>query len=98
MLKKPELQQQELEWVSIEALVPAGHLLRKVDEAVDFGFIRDRVKHLYSADITEPAALAFSTPLVRRRPMHSRGRTSQTIRIRLFVARQLRSYRTSMRA
>ena len=55
MLKKPELQQQELELVSIEALVPSTHLLRKVDGAVDFGFIRDRVKHLYSEDNGRPA-------------------------------------------
>src|ERR1035437_5637314 len=55
MLKKPELQQQELELVSIEALVPSTHLLRKVDGAVDFGFIRDRVKHLYCEDNGRPA-------------------------------------------
>ena len=55
MLKKPELQQQELEWVSIEALVPEHHLLRKVDQTVDFGFIRDRVKHLYCEDNGRPA-------------------------------------------
>ena len=55
MLKKPELQQEELEWVSIEALVPEQHLLRKVDRTVDFGFIRDRVKHLYSEDNGRPA-------------------------------------------
>ena len=48
MLKKVEDQQQELELVSIESLVPETHLLRKVDRAVDFSFIRDRVKHLYS--------------------------------------------------
>src|ERR1039458_10044557 len=55
MLKKPESHQQELELVSIEALVPSTHLLRKVDGAVDFGFIRDRVKHLYSEDNGRPA-------------------------------------------
>lgn len=55
MLKNPEGQQQELELVSIEALVPAGHLLRKVDGAVDFSFIRDRVKHLYCEDNGRPA-------------------------------------------
>jgi len=55
MLKKPEAQQQELEWVSIEALVPEKHLLRKVDAAVDFSFIRERVKHLYCADNGRPA-------------------------------------------
>jgi transposase len=55
MLKKAESQQQELELVSIEALVPEGHLLRKVDGAVDFSFIRERVKHLYCADNGRPA-------------------------------------------
>jgi transposase len=55
MLKKPEAQQQELEMVSIAALVPEGHLLRKIDVAVDFGFIRERVKHLYCADNGRPA-------------------------------------------
>lgn len=45
MLKKPELQQQEF-----ESLVPETHQLRKVDQAVDFSFIRERVKHLYCED------------------------------------------------
>jgi transposase len=55
MLKQPASQQQELELVSIDALVPEKHLLRKVDGTVDFGFIRDRVKHLYSEDNGRPA-------------------------------------------
>jgi transposase len=55
MLKKPELQQQELELVSIEALVPGKHLLRKIDGTVDFSFIHARVKHLYCEDNGRPA-------------------------------------------
>ena len=55
MLKKPEAQQQELEMVSIESLVPSGHLLRKIDRAVDFSFIHERVKHLYCEDNGRPA-------------------------------------------
>ena len=55
MLKKPEVQQQELELVSIDALVPSGHLLRKIDKAVDFSFIRSRVQHLYCPDNGRPA-------------------------------------------
>jgi transposase len=55
MLKKPEVQQHELEMVSVESLVPSDHLLRKIDGVVDFGFIRDRVKHLYCADNGRPA-------------------------------------------
>jgi transposase len=55
MLKKPEVQQQELEWVSIEGLVPEKHLLRQVERAVDFSFIGERVRHLYSEDNGRPA-------------------------------------------
>lgn len=55
MLKKPELPQQELEFVTIDSLVPEKHLLRKVDQTVDFSFIRGRVKHLYCADNGRPA-------------------------------------------
>lgn len=49
------MQQQEFELVSIELLVPANHLLRKIDAAVDFAFIRERVRHLYCADNGRPA-------------------------------------------
>jgi len=35
MLKQPEAQQQELELVSIEGLVPEKHLLRKIAAGVD---------------------------------------------------------------
>jgi transposase len=55
MLKQPEFQQQELELVSIDALVPEKHLLRQIDQTVAFGFIRDRVKHLYCEDNGRPA-------------------------------------------
>ena len=55
MLKPLEDQQQEFELVSICSLVPESHLLRKVDGAVDFSFIRDRVKHLYCEDNGRPA-------------------------------------------
>ena len=55
MLKNPEVQQEELEWVSIGSLVPENHLLRKVEGCVDFSFIRDRVKHLYCEDNGRPA-------------------------------------------
>jgi transposase len=55
MLKRPTPQQAALEIVTLEELVPADHLLRKVARAVDFGFIRDRVAHLYCADNGRPA-------------------------------------------
>jgi transposase len=55
MLKKREAEQQELEMVSVESLVPSEHLLRKIDRVLDFGFIRERVKHLYCENNGRPA-------------------------------------------
>lgn len=55
MLKKPSPQQTELEIVTLEELVPADHLLRKIDAVIDFSFIHDRVAGLYCADNGRPA-------------------------------------------
>ncbi len=55
MLKNPEVGQQEMELVTIESLVPADHLLRKIDQAVDLEFVRERVRHLYCEDNGRPA-------------------------------------------
>ena len=41
--------------MTLEELVPADHLLRKIAASVDFRFIRDRVAHLYCADNGRPA-------------------------------------------
>jgi len=55
MLKEPEVPQQELELVTIESLVPADHLLRKIDAALELEFIRERVRHLYCENNGRPA-------------------------------------------
>ncbi|ASG21418.1 IS1182 family transposase [Nitrospirillum viridazoti] len=55
MLKPPTPSQTELEMVTITSLVPSDHLLRKIDAALDFTFIRDRVAHLYCPDNGRPA-------------------------------------------
>lgn len=47
--------QSEYEIVRLEELVPQDHLLRKIDAAVDFGFIHDLCKDLYSPDNGRPA-------------------------------------------
>ncbi|EIZ1174006.1 IS5/IS1182 family transposase, partial [Vibrio vulnificus] len=47
MLQEPTPQQYELEMVTMEQLVPKDHLVRKIDNAIDFEFIRDEVAHLY---------------------------------------------------
>ena len=55
MLRRRNYKQIELEMVSIGQLVPADHLLRKIDKAIDFNFIYDRVKDLYCPDNGRPA-------------------------------------------
>lgn len=67
MLKPQTPQQTELEMVTIASLVPSDHLLRKIDAALDFSFIRDRVAHLYCADNGRPAldpVVLFKTLLI----------------------------------
>lgn len=54
MLKRKTINQSELEFVSIETLVPKDHLLRKIDRHIDFGFIYDKVEHLYCKDNGRP--------------------------------------------
>lgn len=55
MLTTQREKQAEMEFVSIEDLVPEEHLLRKIDRAIDFEFIRERVKGLYCSDNGRPA-------------------------------------------
>ncbi len=54
MLQAPSPQQYELEMVTMEQLVPQNHLVRKIDKAIDFEFIRDEVAHLYCQDNGRP--------------------------------------------
>jgi transposase len=55
MLIDKDTRQISMEFVSIEELVPKEHLLRKIDKAIDFGFIREKVRSLYCADNGRPA-------------------------------------------
>lgn len=55
MLREHDNKQIGLEFVSIEELVPADHLLRKIASVIEFDFIRDKVKDLYCADNGRPA-------------------------------------------
>lgn len=55
MLRSNRDKQQHFELVSIEDLVPADHMLRKIDKYIDFSFIDEKVRHLYSQDNGRPA-------------------------------------------
>ncbi len=53
--EKAKVQQTGYEVVTVEELVPEDHLLRKVEQAVDFSFIHDMCKDLYCPDNGRPA-------------------------------------------
>ncbi|NRG45848.1 IS5/IS1182 family transposase, partial [Bacillus sp. CRN 9] len=44
-----------MEFVSIEDLVPQDHLLRKIDQYIDFTFILEKVRPYYSEDNGRPS-------------------------------------------
>lgn len=47
--------QNEIEFVSIEDLVPEDHLLRKIDKYIDFSFITEKVRPFYCEDNGRPS-------------------------------------------
>ena len=55
MLRKRSAEQTTLEMVTLDSLVPRDHLLRKIDQVVDFSFIDDLVADLYCPDNGRPA-------------------------------------------
>ena len=54
MLRRKRSLQNEMEFVSLEELVPKDHLLRQIDAHIDLSFIYDKVAHLYCADNGRP--------------------------------------------
>ncbi|WP_236693953.1 transposase, partial [Sporosarcina globispora] len=54
MFKPKESSQNEIEFVSIDELVPSDHLLRKIDQYIDFSTILDKVRPYYSEDNGRP--------------------------------------------
>ncbi|MDE7213281.1 MAG: IS1182 family transposase [Anaeroplasmataceae bacterium] len=44
-----------MQFVDMEMLVPKDHLVRKIDNTIDFEFIREKVKHLYSEEKGRPS-------------------------------------------
>lgn len=55
MLKDHRPHQTEIEMVTLEDLVPTEHLVRQIENAIDFEFIRSKVRHLYCTDNGRPA-------------------------------------------
>lgn len=55
MLKEKEIKQHQIEMVIMDDLVPKDHLLRKINETIDFSFIRECTKDLYCKNNGRPA-------------------------------------------
>ena len=55
MLSKVHEKQQGMELVILEQLVPQNHLLRRMDQSIDFSFIHRLCEPLYCADNGRPA-------------------------------------------
>ena len=52
--EKVALDKNQIEFVCLDQLVPADHLVRKIDSAIDFNFIHDYTKAYYSQDTGRP--------------------------------------------
>lgn len=55
IFKKDETSRETIQMVDVESLVPKDHLVRKIDRVIDFEFVRDLVKDLYSEDKGRPS-------------------------------------------
>ena len=55
MFQSKKERQSEMEIVTIEELVPDNHLLRKIDQYIDFSFIPEKVRPYYSEDNGRPS-------------------------------------------
>lgn len=55
MLRSNRESQSTFEFVCIEELVPENHLLRQIDKTIDFSFILEKVRHLYSENNGRPS-------------------------------------------
>ena len=55
MLKERRSKQEKMDLVILEQMIPADHLLRKIDKTVDFSFIHELCAPLYCSDNGRPA-------------------------------------------
>lgn len=53
--KKENKSKSVMQFVDMDMLVPKEHLVRKIDSTIDFEFIRDKVKQLYSDETGRPS-------------------------------------------
>ena len=76
MLERGKRDRDLVEFVVIDQLVPAEHLLRKIDAAVDFDRIYEMVDILYSEDNGRPSVdpvVLFKVVLIHSAGARVRG-------------------------
>ncbi len=55
MITKNTSNKEQIQMVSLEQLVPKDHILRKIDDTIDFSFIYNLVEDKYSSDTGRPS-------------------------------------------
>ncbi|MDV5974085.1 transposase, partial [Streptococcus canis] len=53
--ENPNYNRHQIGFYSLEELVPEDHLLRQINQVIDFSFIYDLVKDTYSHDTGRPS-------------------------------------------
>ena len=53
--EEPSKKREQISMVCIDELVPQNHLLRKIDRVIEWSFIYDLVRDMYSADTGRPS-------------------------------------------
>ena len=88
MLEREKMERGIFEIVDTESLVPEGHLLRKIDAAVDFNKIYDMVEPLYCADNGRPSVdpvVLFKMVLIQHLyGLGSLRRTAEEVRANIY--------------
>lgn len=69
MLKRRDMtSRNQMEMITLDTLVPANHLVRKIDAAINFDFIYDLVEDLYSEETGRPSldpVVLIKLPLIQ---------------------------------
>ena len=69
MLKRRDMtSRNQMEMITLDTLVPANHLVRKIDAAINFDFVYDLVEDLYCEETGRPSldpVLLIKLPLIQ---------------------------------
>jgi transposase len=55
LTKNTQMNREQIEMIALDQLVPANHLVRKIEVAIDFSFIYSLVQDMYSAERGRPS-------------------------------------------